>query len=204
MGHATYPPEPWHLQAHGYIGVYALRKSELPTPHAPGVRPITFFGRGIVATAFIIYEEPSPLTYNEVMMTVLVRDGWRPRISIVKIWVDSPASRDGGQELWAIPKTLADFTAVNDAEYRASLDGSEFAALTLRRRRRGWLPLPTRFRLAQGRGGDIVTTRVRGLARFGIARSDWDVLSDGPMAPVAGKRPLLTLVAHRVRLIFGS
>ena len=114
----TYPPEPWDLHGHAYIGAWLVPVADLPDPHSPATTPITIFGRGIVGAAFFVYEQPSPLTYNEIMTTVLVRQGWRVRVSITHIWVDSEASRDGGRDLWAIPKQLADFDVVPHASQR--------------------------------------------------------------------------------------
>jgi hypothetical protein len=42
------------------------------------------------------------LRYRELMVAVLARDRWRVRPSVTAIWVDSPASRDGGRELWRL------------------------------------------------------------------------------------------------------
>ena len=63
----------------------------------------------------------SDLTYSELLVARRARStsdgaGSIPRLSgplrasleITDIWVDSPASRNGGRELWAIPKELCD------------------------------------------------------------------------------------------------
>ncbi|MFT4187338.1 MAG: acetoacetate decarboxylase family protein [Aeromicrobium sp.] len=196
---ASYPPEPWRLHGHAHVGVWLVPTGEAPPPHHPGTRQIRLFGRVIVAAAFFRYDAPSPLTYDEIMATQFVRDGWRPRVSITHIWVDSPASMAGGRELWAIPKELATFNRVTDQSYTAEGIGS------LRVRRRGSLPfrLPLAFGVAQDRDGALVTTPVRGRVRFGLTFSGWSFSPDGSLAFLDGRRPLLTLGAHDFTLIFG-
>ncbi|MBC7633034.1 acetoacetate decarboxylase family protein [Aeromicrobium sp.] len=196
----TYPAEPWDLHGHAYVGVWLVPRDRLPAPHSSATRPITVFGRGIVSAAFFVYEEPSPLTYNEIMSTVLVREGWRPRVSITHIWVDSPASRDGGRALWAIPKNLAEFDAVPHFSYAARGIGS----LSVGRVRRLPWRLPLAFRIAQDREGSLLVSPVRGRIRPGLAAGRWSFTDDGPLGFLAGRLPLLTLAVRPFRLIFGS
>jgi hypothetical protein len=195
----TYPAEPWDLHGHAYIGAWLVPVGDVPAPHSPATKPITIFGRGIVGAAFFVYEQPSPLTYNEIMATVLVRDGWRVRVSITHIWVDSEASRDGGRDLWAIPKQLADFDVVLHASYSAQGIGS----LVLRRvRRLPWM-LPAGFTIAQDQHGSLLVSPVAGRMRLGTASARWSFAADGPLGFLHGRRPLLTLVAWPFRLMFG-
>jgi len=195
----TYPPEPWDLHGHAYIGTWLVPRRALPAPHSPATRPVTVFGRGIVGAAFFVYEQPSPLTYDEIMATVLVRQGWRLRVSITHIWVNSPASRDGGRDLWAIPKELADFEVVPHASYVAHGIGS----LALGRVRRLPRPLPAGFRIAQDRDGAVLVSPVGGRMRFGLATGRWSFATDGPLGFLHGRKPLLTLAARPFRLLFG-
>lgn len=195
----TYPPSPWDLTGHAYAGMWLLPKRLAPPPHSASTKPVTLFGRTIVSAAFFVYEEPSPLTYDEIMSTVLVRDGWRLRVSITHIWVNSAASRDGGRELWAIPKDLADFDVAPHASYAAQGIGS----LSLRRVRRLPFRLPAVFSSAQDRGGNLLVTPVSGKVRAGLASARWSFAADGPIGFLAGRKPLLTLAIRPFRLIFG-
>src|SRR5664279_3844474 len=120
----AYPPEPWDLHGHAYVGVWLLPLDIAPPPASAQTRAVRLFGRTIVSAAFFRYDDPSPLTYDEIMSTVLVRHGFRPRVSITHIWVDSEASRDGGRALWAIPKDLAEFERDSHRSYVARAIGS--------------------------------------------------------------------------------
>lgn len=194
-----YPAEPWDLHGHAYVGVWLLPRDQAPTPCSPETRTVTVLGRTVVCAAFFIYEEPSPLTYDEIMATVLVREGWRLRVSITHIWVNSVASRDGGRRLWAIPKDLADFDVAHHSSYAAQGIGS----LAVRRVRRLPWPLPLGFRIAQDRAGSLLVSPVAGRIRFGLATARWSLAGDGPLGFLTGRKPLLTVACRPFHLLFG-
>lgn len=197
-----YPAAPWDLHGHCVVGLFLVSPEATPTPPVPaGTRAVTVFGRRIVGVAYFVYEEPSPLTYDEVMATVLVRRGPRPFVSIPRIWVDSPASRAGGRELWAIPKELARFRTTPLASY----DAEDIGALRIPGPpRRFTPPLPVAFRILQLRSGAGVRTPVRGRVRVALAGGRWDFAADGPLRTLAGRRPLLTIAVRPFRLRFGE
>lgn len=196
---STYPPEPWDLTGHAHIGVWLLPRERTPPPASKETTPITILGRAIVCAAFFVYEKPSPLTYDEIMSTVLVRRGWRLRVSITHIWVNSPASRDGGREFWAIPKDLAEF----DVEPHTSYAAQGIGSLAVRRVRRLPGRLPLAFSTAQDRAGSLVVSPVSGRLRPGLTSARWSFATDGPLAFLVGRRPVLTLAARPFRLRFG-
>lgn len=196
---ATYPAEPWDLHGHAYVGVWLLPAGSAPPPASTATRSVRLFGRTIVSAAFFRYDEPSPLTYDEIMSTVLVRHGWRPRVSITHIWVDSEASRDGGRALWAIPKDLAAFERQSHRSYAATGIGS----LDVRRVRRLPFRVPVGFRLAQARDGELVVSPVRGQVRLGVVQGSWAFDPTGPLDFLTNRRPLLTLTLRPFHLTFG-
>ncbi|MEV7396605.1 acetoacetate decarboxylase family protein [Aeromicrobium sp. NPDC092404] len=194
-----YPAEPWDLHGHAYVGVWLLPRGTAPLPAAPSTKAVTLFGRTVVCAAFFVYEQPSPLTYDEIMATVLVREGWRPRVSITHIWVNSVPSRDGGRRLWAIPKDLADFEVGRHSSYAAQGIGS----LAVRRVRRLPWRLPLGFRIAQDRAGTLLVSPVTGRIRLGLATARWTLAADGPLGFLNGRKPLLTIACRPFHLLFG-
>lgn len=195
----SYPAEPWDLHGHAYVGVWLLPRDQAPAPSSPATKTVTVLGRTVVCAAFFVYEEPSPLTYDEIMATVLVREGWRLRVSITHIWVNSVTSRDGGRRLWAIPKDLADFDVAPHSSYAAQGIGS----LAVRRIRRLPWHLPLGFRIAQDRAGSLLVSPVTGRTRFGLATARWSLASDGPLGFLAARKPLLTIACRPFHLLFG-
>src|SRR3954449_10490444 len=100
----TYPPAPWQMHGQLWLSLFRVRAGDHPD-RAPGVYGV----------ALVKYEEPSPLTYGELLVAHLVEPGTTgsraaKAVSITDIWVDSPASVAGGRALWAIPKDLCHFS----------------------------------------------------------------------------------------------
>src|SRR3954449_8724386 len=86
---------------------------------------------GVYGAAFVTYEEGSQLTYHELVVTRVLKDEERGRaVTSPDIWVDSPESRAGGRELWAIPKELCDFTY--DSSHTGPLTTTEWSATAAR------------------------------------------------------------------------
>jgi hypothetical protein len=202
----SYPPEPWDLRGQLYLSVWAVPRGALPgLPVEPDARPLSIAGRALIGAAFVRYEPGGVLQYRELLAAVLVRQRrarW-PRVSIMDIWVDSVASRDGGRELWGIPKDLADLV-VDAGPHRAAVDGAEIAAARFTRGTRlpGRWPVP--MAVSQRLTGAVVTTKVRGTAALRLGRAAWDVTPGGPLRYLAGRRPFLTMTVADFRLRFGD
>jgi hypothetical protein len=184
-----------------YVSVWPIPRAQLPPlPEALAaeVRPLTVAGRGLVGTAWVDYGPGGVLQYRELLSAVLVRRARRPLVSIVDIWVDSPTSRDGGRELWGIPKELAELD-VTATGARADTIAEARLATGLRLPGR-W---PTRFSVVQALGGSTKISPVRARAAIRLAKATWQVVPDGPLAYLAGRRPLLTLALRDFHMIFG-
>jgi hypothetical protein len=108
----AYPPEPWYLGGSMLVSVFAVPAETLPPEFAlpQGRRALRIGSCVIVGVAAVQYLPGGVLEYDELLVAVpsLGRGGLR--VTIPQIWVDSPASRLGGRELWGIPKQLARFT----------------------------------------------------------------------------------------------
>jgi hypothetical protein len=204
----SYPPEPWVLRGQLHLSVWLLpRGSRSSHPVPPGIRRVLVAGRAVVGTAWVDYQPGGVLSYRELLVATLVRDGVRPRATITGIWVDSVPSRDGGRSLWAIPKELADFAfdaVAGDVSAEANIDGRPIASASVRRGVRLPGRWPVRFRVVQDRDGQSQTTRVRATARVQLGRSDWRIAPDGPLAYLRGLRPPVTVSLADFRMTVGS
>ncbi|MFI7543647.1 acetoacetate decarboxylase family protein [Actinoplanes sp. NPDC049599] len=212
-----YPPQPWDLRGQLYLSVFAVPRSALPAlpgPLAAAVRPVPFGRRALVGAAWVRYEPGGVLHYRELLAAVLVHERLRPRVSITDIWVDSVESRDGGRELWGIPKDLADLSLRTapggDLVAAASIGpepGARQAPIGSASFRAGpRLPgrWPTPMSVAQALGGAVVRTPVRGRAGLRLGSGTWRVEAGGPLGYLAGRRPLLTVALTDFRLRFGA
>ncbi|UWP85121.1 acetoacetate decarboxylase family protein [Dactylosporangium fulvum] len=198
----AYPPEPWSLRGRMFVSVWVLPAAAvpaLPGELAGAVHVVRCAGRAVVGTAWVDYRPGGDMTYRELLAATLVRAGARPRVTISHIWVDSVDSRDGGRELWGIPKELAELAIGEGAAEAAAIASASLHGGT-------GLPvrLPVAFRVVQALAAKVRTTPVRATARYGTARVGWRVAPDGPLGFLAGRRPLLSVVADDFRMRFGT
>ncbi len=212
-----YPPEPWDLRGQMYLSIFTVPRAALPAlpgPLAAAVRPVPLGRRALVGAAWVRYEPGGVLQYRELLSAVLVHERLRPRFSVLDIWVDSVASRDGGRALWGIPKDLADLTVRPEAgggALAAASTGLEpgsvpapIGAASFRAGVRVPGRWPAPVTVAQALGGGVRRTRVRGRAGLRIGGSTWRVDADGPLGYLAGRRPLATVTLADFRLRFGA
>ena len=132
------------------------------------------------------------------------------RVRISDIWVDSPDSRDGGRDLWAIPKDLAEFTHAVEGErvqrtsWNARLDGRE--VVTARFTDVSGVAPRTPFRGATTQlreSGEEVRAAMTGSARSLPCRAHWTFHPEGPLGWLAGKRPLASFRMTDFAMSFG-
>jgi hypothetical protein len=137
------------------------------------------------------------------MTVLIVRKGLTIMPTITHIWVDSVASRNGGRALWGIPKQLADFTFAGD-DFAARDDEGPLAAASIR----PFLNLPGRwpsaFRVAQWLGGKAKFSPVHSKAGVSLSHGTFDADPTGPLAFLAGRKPLFSLSQRDFRMSFGS
>jgi hypothetical protein len=200
----TYPAAPWPLV--GSLWLTLFRVAEPVDEQRPA---------GLYGAAFVSYEEGSPLTYGELLVARPVRTaGHGRRVRITDIWVDSPASVAGGRELWAIPKQLGEVERevscagpVATTRWTAHRGGTPLATARFRDVSRLGPRLPFRAGLWHpglvDTGGEERTATMRGSARLLPARSTWTFDPDGPLAWLAGARPLASFRQASFRMSFG-
>lgn len=199
---AAYPAEPWQLRGRLHASVFLAPLTDVPADLPAGWLPVRVGRFGVVCAAWVRYAPGGVLAYDELLSTLLVRRGRRVGPSITHIWVDSAASREGGRDLWAIPKKLA---TLDLAGPRFACRDDEGPIATATARPGVTLPwrLPFGFRIVQSSGGGAKVTSARVRGRFGLCRVAWDAGPGGPLAFLAGRRPLLSVSLGDFRMTFG-
>jgi acetoacetate decarboxylase len=189
------------------VSVFALTQG--PRPDRP---------EGLYAAAFVDYHEGGVLTYHELLVVRLLRDGAVPRVRVTDIWVDSPESLAGGRSLWAIPKQPADlplqekkvgpvtrtsFRGLDRLDHqkdRLEVARGDFTSLPAA----ALVRMPIRGSTFQVReDGTTVVTPLSGSGRVVPCLGRWTFDADGPLAFLSGRRPLLSAHLLDVRLLFG-
>ena len=198
----TYPPAPWLMHGQLWLSLFRVRAGDHPDREP-----------GLYGVALVKYEEPSPLTYGELLVAHLISTGGTPKkaVSITDIWVDSPASVAGGRALWAIPKDLCDFTFRSERHpisthttWTAILEGEPIASAWFNDVSRVAPRLPFKGDTWQRRDdGDEVRASLTGSSKAAPCRGHWDFNPDGPLGWLAGRRSLASFRQADFRMSFG-
>jgi hypothetical protein len=200
----TYPPAPWNMHGQLWLSLFRVRAGDHPDR-----RP------GVYGAALVSYEQPSPLTYSELLVAHPVKRAGGRRVTITDIWVDSADSLEGGRALWAIPKDLCDFERtssggrVQRTSWSTSLDGvpiaaARFSDISSVVPRTPFKGSTWQQREAVDSGPDReVVAELNGSARAFACRGSWDFNELGPLAWLAGKRPLASFRMTDFQMSFG-
>ena len=197
-----YPPPPWNM--HGSLWLSAFRLREAADERHPA---------GTYGVALVSYEDPSPLTYHELLVARTTKNrAGKGAVTITDIWVDSEASQAGGRELWAIPKQLCDFDM--ESSFRGPVTSTDWTA-TLERRpivsahftdvSRAAVRVPFTGLVEQPgieEHPDVADVEMKGSARALPCRSRWDFAADGPLGFLRGVRRLGSFRMAGFRLSF--
>lgn len=172
---------------------------------------------GVYGVGLVDYQEGSPLTYGELLVArrVVVPEPdptAGKHVTVTDIWVDSEPSRQGGRELWGVPKEIAHFAwtrvgsgAMPDTTAVVSTpEGTEIARASYA----SPLLLPPRVGFSgstwQRRDdGTPVSAELSGSGRSFPVRGRWDFAADGPLGWLRGARRLGSVAMHDFRMVFG-
>jgi hypothetical protein len=106
---SEYPAPPWRLNGPAAIGVNFVERESV---RALVPENLKLPARCLTVVLVARYEENSTLQYGEA--AGLVGPIGRGTFWVTHMWVDLPASRAGGREIWGMPKELASFVWRDD------------------------------------------------------------------------------------------
>jgi hypothetical protein len=183
-----HPPPPWTLQ-----GPVVIVPGLVPTAQARelvrGRAQVLPVRRGFTLGGILLahYAEGSTLDYGELIAVgALARRGRQVGFWVPQIYVDHPASQVAGQQVWALPKTLARFG-----------NGGIPGVVSVRLRQPLLrLPLPTVSPIFGPYADEPKHSVARGVLRVGPAPVRVDVPADGPLATVGIQLARVGLVGH--------
>ncbi len=199
-----FPSPPWQMRGNLWLSVFVVASS---APDGTTDRPA-----GVYGVALVDYTEGSELTYQELLVARLVRDGVVPRVSITDIWVDSLASMEGGRCLWAIPKELARFEHTDrrtgpftHSSWEAATDDVPVASAWFDGIRSPALRTPFRASTLQHRAdGREVVTGFGGSTRALPCLGMWQFAPQGPLGWLKGRQPVVSWRLPDFRMTFGA
>ena len=206
VGAMTYPPAPWNMHGQLWLSLFRVREGDHPEREP-----------GVYGAALVSYEQPSPLTYSELLVARPVKAAGGRRVNITDIWVDSADSRDGGRDAVGdpegavrLPRARRPATGCSARRGAPSLDGAPDRLGPVHRRLQRDAPRtpfkgstwqerrPTSRAGPRGRG-----RRSRAAPRRCRAAAPGSSTSTGPLAWLAGKRPLASFRMADFQMSFG-
>lgn len=200
----TYPPAPWNMHGQLWLSLFRVRPGDHPDREP-----------GVYGVALVSYEQPSPLTYSELLVARPVKAAGGRRVNITDIWVDSEDSLNGGRDLWAIPKDLCEFQRTTSGQrvqrtsWSTSLDGvpiasARFTDVSGTIPRTPFKGSTWQQRAADQAGADReVVADLKGSAKAFPCHGSWEFSELGPLAWLAGKRPLASFRMTDFQMSFG-
>lgn len=202
-----FPPAPWRLHGTACVSLWRVPARLLPEA-AADIRYVTLAGQALVVTAWVNYQSGGTLAYDELAVAALVRGAGRynPACTVTHIWVDSPVSAAGGRQLWAIPKQLAEFDGQfsgSSHTMHATAEGSRLASLSVTECMRLPGSPPLRGFIIQRRENGLAVTRCRASGNVRLARASWDFPTSSPLAFLAGRKPLTSMLVTGLNGAFG-
>ncbi len=208
----SYPPEPWFLGGALTGSVFRVPTAAFPERLRAVVpadhRLITVGGQLPVTVAFVHYTAGGVLSYEELLVSVPVRAGWRARVCVLQIWVDSARSRAGGRALWNIPKDMACFDYErNEGDVRTTMRDADGPVATIASQVRGSV-LPGRWQIplttAQCLDGNVVVSSNSIIGRVRRTRAAWSFHAQGPLSWLNRARPMAHLMIDDAIVAFGE
>jgi hypothetical protein len=200
-----YPPAPWVLRGQANFHLLAVRSDELP-PVPAGFTPLRAGRFGLVVAGWVDYQGGSILRYGELLAAVAGRWAGGVSATVTHMWVDSPASRAGGRELWGYPKELASFELAIDPSGTAracDLDGAELARGSFSALVTSPWRLSIRGGTVQPLDGRLAAVRAIFRSRPVLGRGSISAPPGSPLAFVNGARTLLSLGIRDFEFSFG-
>ena len=198
-----YPPSPWTLNATAYVSLWRVPAKDWSITLGTGIRELTLFGSVMLCSGFVDYEPAGDLQYRELFLAVLARGGASLGATLPLIWVDSVASLEGGRELWAIPKQLADLHVENQT-LRAAANGRPIGSMSFEAGRRLLRRFPIRATVMQARGSELLRTPIHVSAEVEHIRAQWYIPEDSPLCVLQRRAPIMSLRLSQARLRFGA
>ncbi|MET3960763.1 hypothetical protein ABIE44_000697 [Marmoricola sp. OAE513] len=192
----SYPAAPWNMTGQLWLSLFKVRAGDHPDREP-----------GVYGVALVKYEDPSPLTYGELLVARPVNKA----VNITDIWVDSVPSMHGGRDLWAIPKDLCDFSVTSTTNgpitrtlWTTELDGVPIATASFTDISRAVPRLPFKGSTWQQReSGEEVTAALVGSSKAAPCRARWDFNPDGALGWLAGKRTIASFRQADFTMSFG-
>ncbi|MBV8883520.1 MAG: acetoacetate decarboxylase family protein [Chroococcidiopsidaceae cyanobacterium CP_BM_RX_35] len=196
----TYPQAPWKLQGYAFQTVQLVDIDRV-RPLIPSKLNVlsVWPGKTVGGIYLSAYESGSVLEYNElIVIAALVSYGGKFGSWISHIYVDSPDSVAGGQEIWGLPKELAEFSWDREG-VTVRQNNQLLCSLSYNRQTFGWrqwLAAPTFSTL----DANLLLFRSELESKLGLVSAKLAMPAQSPLASLGMGQPLVTIHSEELRL----
>lgn len=185
-------PAPWRLKGQALIQVQLLAIARVRpfVPPALVVVPV-LPGRTLGGIYLASYEAGSTREYHElIVMPALVRQRGRVGGWVSHIYVDDQVSAAEGQEIWALPKQIAEFEQESGAHGEATVirQGEQVLCVFEAGGLRSLTRLPVFAPIFSKRCSELLWFRGSGSARLGVGAGTVHVPAGSPFAALGFSR----------------
>ncbi|MEZ4728675.1 MAG: acetoacetate decarboxylase family protein [Caldilineaceae bacterium] len=202
-----YPPAPWHLQGEAVqtLQLIEIDRARPLIPPSVSILPI-LPGRTLGGVYFAHYGSGSILEYHELIVAAaLTRVDKQIGYWISHIYVDQPASMQGGRAIWGLPKTLAEFHWAFAETGEISVQQAGQLLCTLRYSRpRNCLPMPLVLPTISQLEDNLLHFRGQGQGCLGWGQGRLDAPDDSPLAGLDLTRSGHTFHLRNMRLLVNA
>ena len=198
-----YPTPPWTLRGHALLGLHLVDVDRVRPLVPPELNIVSVLpGKTLGGVYFSRYEAGSVLQYSELIVApAVVSYGGRVGSWVTHIYVDSEDSVAGGQEIWGLPKEMAEFTWETGKPSRLTVrqQGQLLCALEYGQPVALWQQ-PIAAGSFSSQADNLLWFKVQASLRPGWASARLEIPPSSPFASLHLGQPWLMTSAQELRL----
>ncbi|ALF53212.1 acetoacetate decarboxylase [Nostoc piscinale CENA21] len=197
----TYPATPWILLGKAIASLYLVNINQVRSLIPSEFRVFSVWpGKTLGCVYLADYREGSVLEYSELIIAPAVVS-YQNQIGawISHIYVDNADSVAGGQEIWGLPKELADFTWEEDKRVKVRQGDRKLCTLNYSQQSLAWRQRLTGSAFSV-RGVELLQFSAECEALLGLISSQLEVPGESHFASIGLGQPFLTGRAEQMKL----
>ncbi|RCJ28642.1 acetoacetate decarboxylase [Nostoc minutum NIES-26] len=197
----SYPPAPWKLQGYAIqtLHLVDIERSRHLIPAELKIIPV-WPGKTLGSVYLSCYGSGSVLEYSELIVAPAVVN-YRGKIGawVSHIYVDNADSVAGGQEIWGLPKELAEFTWEQEKRVTVRQGNQLLCSLNYNQQNFAWRQ---RFSASSfsAKSADLLMFPFECESLLGLIGSQLEVFAESPFSEIGLGQPTLTVRYEQMRL----
>ncbi len=201
----TYPKAPWKLQGYGFQTLHGLDIDRVCSLIPSSLELVPVLPQKTLGGVYVAsYKAGSTIIYNElIVVSAIVYCKGKVGAWISHIYVDHPASIEGGREIWGLPKEFAHFTWDQTSHHPSVQITQGDQVLCTLNCKDHWFGLlqPVFVPCLSTLHSNLITFEGQGSVKWHIANIDLDIPSQSHFAWLNMGRPGLSFYLRPLHLV---